>query len=125
MNVIKNYDLEHFDEYPNFYTILQKNVTTWKRIQDDENTKPQFEPLGEKIKYYPIWGHFYNNENYFIYQKVYGDKILNMYRDQKHYMINVSELAKPLHSNFFKFADLNECLLTIEQLKNNVITNKS
>ena len=51
MNVIKNYDLEHFDEYQNFYTILQKNITTWKRIQDDENTKPQFEPLGEKIKY--------------------------------------------------------------------------
>lgn len=125
MNVSKNYDLEHFDDYNNFYTILQKTVRVFERVQDDENVKPQFVLKGERTKFEPIWGHFYNDENHFIYQKVYRKKVQNMYRNLKHYMCNLRDLAKPLHSNFYKFENLEECDLTIEELQNNVITNKS
>lgn len=125
MNIEKNYDLENFEKYDNFYTILQKNVPLYERIQDNENTKPKFIIHGEKIKFYPIYGHFYNNENFFIYKKVYRKNILNRYRDVSHYKVSVNELAHPKHSNFFRFETIEELYLTIDELQNNVIKNIS
>ena len=119
MNIDNNYDIENFDSYNNFYTILQKNVTLYKRIQDDENSKPRFEICGEKTKYFPIYGHFYNNENYFIYVKVNNKKLLNKCGNQAYYKTTVDDLAHPLHSAFFKFTDVNELYVTIEELQNN------
>lgn len=118
MNIDKNYNLEHFNQYNNFFTIMVKKVKLYYKKVIDENSKPIYVHIGEeKTKYFPIYGHFYNDENYFIYQKVYGKQILNKYRNNKYYIINVSELAKPLHGNFYVFNSLEECLKTIDNIK--------
>ena len=116
MNIKKNYDVENFDSYDNFYTILEKKIPIYKKVKDDKNNVI-VELSEEKTKYIPIYGHFYNDENYFIYVKVRNKKLLNRYRDYAYHKTSIDNLARPIHSTYYRIKDVNNLYLILEQLQ--------
>jgi len=126
----KLYDIENFKQYHNFYTLMQNDQKTYKRVYNVEekdliinrfvryetlviykdvrsDVKPSFIVLGIKKNIKPIFGHFATNENYFIYTDVNKITYKPLYNIQ--YLKNPLEnLIKPINSTYYKFTDIED-----------------
>ena len=136
----KNYDIENFKQYHNFYTLMQNDLMTYKRVYNVEekdliinrfvryetlviykdirsDCKPSFVILGIKKQILPIFGHFHTNENYFIYTNINKITYKPLYNIK--YLKNpLDALIKPINSQYYKFTD-------IEDLKQSYLTIKN
>lgn len=94
---INLYDLKHFDNYDNFFTVLKK-------------TK----------RYVGVYGHFYSFDNSFIYIDIVNGKE-NISKNKKiFYKCNISDLAKPTSDaiSFYKFNKYDDLKYTLDILNN-------
>lgn len=138
----KNYDIGNFKQYHNFYTLMQNDLMTYKRVYNVEekdliihrfvkyetliiykdirsDVKPSFAILGIKKRILPIFGHFHTNENYFIYTNVNKITYKPLY-DIKYLKNPLNALIKPINSQYYKFTDiedLKQSYLTIKNLE--------
>ena len=76
------YDIEHFDDANNFFSIIKT-------------------PL-RKHPYHIIYGHFFEYENLFIYRKVYFKDTLIRYSGEYN-KCKLSDLAKPKLEEYYQF----------------------
>ena len=94
------YDSKNFDSYPNYYAILvDKKTIELNRKKDKEGLENIYIKYTvndllliynndkENISnhqggYKIVYGHFYNNQNYFLFKKLHNDKIVG-YNVQK------------------------------------------
>lgn len=137
MNLINCFSQYNFDSFNNIYTIRRKVIDIWstgyepndfyieKRIDVDMlkiyvSTKPdavkKYLLLGIKKHYFPIYGHFYNNANHFIYKKIFNKKIQDVFEPVRYHIINYDELAKPASRHYYKCANIDDLYKTIEKL---------
>lgn len=126
----RNYDILNFKKYHNFYTLLQDNICTYKRVYNiskedwiihryvnyetlviykdfNDNIKPSFIVLGIKNLIKPIYGHFATNNNFFIYTNVNAINYKPIY-NVKYLKNPLEKLLKPVHSQFYKFTDVED-----------------
>ena len=89
------YDSRNFDKYKNYYAILfDKRKYEINKINNDEETlyailtsytreiyimdlNSGFEKA-DKNPYSIVYGHFYNNQNYFLFKRIHNDKIVGI-----------------------------------------------
>ena len=111
MNINNIYDLEHFDEFNNIFTIYKKHVVTYKR--NDNNEK---ELLSDYYKYIPIYGHYYNNNNHFICKRIIKHQISNDDYPSKFLILKNEELARPYKGGIYIAKDIDDLYDIIERL---------
>ena len=88
------YDSKNFDSYPNYYAILvdKKTIELNKKTDKDhiENIYIKYSIdnllliynydkdsiVNHQNGYKIVYGHFYNNQNYFLFKKVHNNKIV-------------------------------------------------
>lgn len=97
------YDIEHFDDADNFFSIIKTN----KR----------------KNPYHIIYGHFFEYENLFVYRTV---MILDtIIRSSGEYCkCKLSDLAKPKFEEYYKFKYVVDAYNTVNLLNKNYSQNE-
>ena len=115
MNLIKSFYQEDFNKFNNIFCIQRKTIENWasgyeptdffikKTIEFDTlKIYKTLNPLAEKKylllaikkKFYPIYGHFFNSSNQFIFKRVYNKKIQDCYYPVRYNLITYNELAQ-------------------------------
>ena len=138
MDLIKCFSQYDFDKFNNIYTIRRHPIEMWSKGYNPEDffinkfvdcdmlkiyksLKPdatlKYLLLGVKRKYYPIFGHFYNNVNHFIYKKIYNRKIQDLFEPVKYHIINYEQLANPGIHNYYRCRDIDDLYDTIDKLQ--------
>lgn len=115
------YDFPHFYNYDNFYTILEKRSDLLKKVYNDEDIeiqrwveyqtvciykfivgKPHYVIVGTKIDFLPIYGHFLDNVDQFVYKRIYKSKHRD-HKNNKFFKCQRSELCKPILGGWYRF----------------------
>lgn len=97
MDLNKCFGQDNFDSFKNIYTIQVKEYKG-------------------KNKYYPIYGHFYNNANNFICKKIFNNKIQDVKYPDKYLILKYTDIAKTIHNDYYQASTLDELLYIVNKL---------
>lgn len=111
MNTDKLYHINNFDSFKNIYTIYRKHIVTYKRNDNNES-----EILSDYYKYVPIYGHFYNNFNHFIYKKIAQHKIIEDNSPNNFFIINNKELVRAYKGGLYIGKNIDDLYKIINRL---------
>jgi len=119
MNTEVLYNINNFDLFDNILTIYKKHIIVHKRVHDeDENENiinSRDEIMIDKIKYIPIYGHYYNANNHFIAKPIIKRKIS---KDLNNFVIVKNEdLVRPYNGGIYVFKNMDDLYKTLEKLK--------
>ena len=122
------YDLKHFYDYDNFYTILEKHDDIIKTVCDEEEAQinkftdyniiriykylcenPHYIIIGAKTKFLPIYGHFLDSGNQFIYKRIYKYKQIN-HENNKFFKCQKHELCTPPLGGWYIFNHIGDAI---------------
>lgn len=137
MDLINCFSQYKFDSFNNIFTIRRKVIDIWstgyepndffieRKIDFDTlkiyvSKKPdavkKYLLIGVKKLYFPIYGHFYNNSNQFIYKKIFNKKIQDVFEPVRYHIINYDEIAKPAPRHYYQCVSIDELYKTIKKL---------
>ena len=138
MNLINCFQQHNFDNFENIFTVRRKVFEIWSSgyepndfyierrfdfntlkiyVTTKPNVKKKYILLGTKHHYFPIYGHFYNNANHFIYKKIFNKKIQDVFEPVKYHIIPYYELAKPAPRHYYKCSSMDNLYEIIKKLK--------
>lgn len=122
MKYVQNlYDLPNFYKYDNFYTIYKRKTKLLKKVYDDKDIeihrwveyhtvciykyytgKPHYLIVGDRIDFLPIYGHFLDNVDQFVYKRIYKTKHRD-HENNKFFKCQRSELCSPPLGGWYRF----------------------
>jgi hypothetical protein len=127
MNASKLYHMEHFDKFNNIYTLYKKHIITYKRVTDEDgeteitentNEKQKYTVFSDFYKYVPIYGHYYNDNNYFICKKIDRKKIREENNPHNFLIIKNEELVRPYKGGIYIAKNIDDLYNIIDRLNN-------
>jgi len=129
------YDLPHFYNYDNFYTVLERKQNLLKKTYNDEDIeilkwveyqtlciykkivgKPHYVIVGTKIDFLPIYGHYLDYIDQFVYKRIYKSNHLN-FKNNKFFKCQHNELCTPPLGGWYRFDCIEETMKQINILQ--------
>lgn len=138
MDLLNCFQQHNFDKFENIFTIRRKVYEIWSSgyepndfyiercidfdtlkiyVTTKPNIKKKYILFGTKKHYFPIYGHFYNNANHFIYKKIFNKQIQDVFEPVKYHIIKYDELAKPAPRHYYKCQSIDDLYTIIKKLK--------
>lgn len=132
MNTEVLYNMNNFDSFNNILTIYKKHIVTYKRVTeiDEEpdvesnNGNRKYKVSFDKIKYIPIYGHYFNANNHFIAKRIVKRKIIKDDISNNFIIIKDEDLVRPYNGGIYtckNMDDLYETLAKLKKFNNNEI----
>ena len=132
MNTEVLYNMNNFNSFNNILTIYKKRIVTYKRVTeiDEEhdiesnNGNRKYKVSFNKIKYIPVYGHYFNANNHFIAKRIVKRKIIKDDTSSNFIIIKDEDLVRPYNGGIYVFksmGDLYETLSKLKKINNNEI----
>ena len=123
MNLEELYNIKNFHSFNNIFTIYKKRIVTHKRVVDeDENGNiigSHDELFFDKIKYIPVYGHYFNGNNQFICKRIYKKRILDKDELNDFIVIKDEDIVRPYKGGIYICKDIDDLYNTLSKLKKN------